>query len=91
MTKKFKYSDKGVNEKMVTEYEAFKLLSGAEKEKLDLMRDKETREKAKKGKADREKKEKFEMRKKNHLKKTEDFKSSIFSINNCKDMSEQEI
>ena len=55
------------------------------------MKDKETRGKAKEGKADREKKEKFEMRKKNHLKKTEDFKSSIFSIKNCKDMSEQEI
>ena len=66
-------------------------MSAAEKEKLDLMKDKETRGKAKEGKADREKKEKFEMRKKNHLKKTEDFKSSIFSIKNCKDMSEQEI
>ena len=76
VTDKFKTNDKAVKDKMVS------LIAAAETSTTKTA-------KAKEEKAAEEKKEKFEIRMKNHLKKTKVLKETILLLPECQDMSEQ--
>ena len=74
VTDKFKTNDKAVKDKMVS------LIAAAETSTTKTA-------KAKEEKAAEEKKEKFEIRMKNHLKKTKVLKETILFLPECQDMS----